>query len=303
MNKTSAWLLGTAAAVTLTAAAFLLWFGTGQDSSDRFDPAPRRAARPSASETAPPAVVAPAPDTTAPGQPLVISGLGANVSGVGTRPAAGVVVVSESAKRPTLTVRPGQVLATVNDVPLRLQDLMPLEPDTLAEREFTFDAEELQARLNSAIERELIAQSAEAWDVALTAHQRERLEEVYQRMLEKMNVGGEVEWSSVSLAQLEFQQRVLTAILLQENLLRQVAGLPRYPTTEMVWEHYREHILSYGVLPDNPQQAEALWKEFDQRIRRSLAPVLEQQYKDWVRQYLDVLKSEYNIQIAIQLPS
>ena len=123
-----------------------------------------------------------------------------------------------------LRVRAGRVLASVNGKPIELKDLVPLET---AEQEKTMAPEEYESRLNRAIEMELTYQSAAAERVDLTAEQKRRVESIPQKheatMQEYRKQG--LSWTSVTQAQLEFEKRVTSAQLLQQNLVARAAAV------------------------------------------------------------------------------
>src|SRR5262245_59095406 len=123
-----------------------------------------------------------------------------------------------------LRVHAGAVLANVNGKPIELKDLLPLEA---AEQEKTMTPDEFQSRLNRAIEMELTAQAAAASGVSLTAEQKRRVESLAQKQaatLQEYRQQG-ISWSSSTAAQLQFEKRVTSAQLLQQNLVASTAAV------------------------------------------------------------------------------
>ena len=117
-----------------------------------------------------------------------------------------------------MRVRADQVLAQVNDRAILLADLVPPRPD---EQEQAMTTEEYESRLNRAIELELTFQAAAAGGVDLTPEQKRRVNGVAQRheaALQEYRKQG-VTWSSVTPAQVEFEKRLTSALLLQQNLV------------------------------------------------------------------------------------
>jgi hypothetical protein len=115
-------------------------------------------------------------------------------------------------------IRADQVLAQVNDLAIRLADLVPLWLD---EQEQAMTVEEYESRLNRAVEMELTFQAAAARGVDLTPEQKKRVNGVAQKheaTFQEYRKQG-VTWSSVTPAQIEFEQRLTTALLLQQNLV------------------------------------------------------------------------------------
>lgn len=81
--------------------------------------------------------------------------------------------------------------------------------------------EDYDSRLNRAIEMELTFQAAAAQGVDLTPEQKKRVDGVAQRheaTLQEYRKQG-VTWSSVTPAQVEFEQRLTSALMLQQNLV------------------------------------------------------------------------------------
>src|SRR5438128_7446652 len=112
-----------------------------------------------------------------------------------------------------MRVRADQVLAKVNDQAILLKDLVPLRPD---DQEQAITSEEYELRLNRAIEMELALQAAAARGVDLTPEQKRRVDGIAQRheaTLQEYRKQG-VSWSSVTLAQVEFEKRLTSALML-----------------------------------------------------------------------------------------
>jgi len=81
--------------------------------------------------------------------------------------------------------------------------------------------EEYESRLNRAIEMELTFQAAAAYGVNLTPEQKQQVAGIAQRheaTLQEYRKQG-VTWSSVTAAQVDFEQRLTSALMLQQNLV------------------------------------------------------------------------------------
>ena len=135
-------------------------------------------------------------------------------------PSAAVVDLPEVAREPghTVPLSAGGVLARVNGRPIELKDLVPLEARETAR---AMTPEEYDSRLNRAIEMELTFQAAAAQGVDLTPEQKKRVDGLAQRQeatLQEYRKQG-VTWGSVTPAQVEFEQRLTSALLLQQNLV------------------------------------------------------------------------------------
>ena len=125
-------------------------------------------------------------------------------------------IASESAK--VVRVRADQILAKVNDRAIVLKNLVPLSAD---EQEQAMTSEEYESRLHRAIEMELTFQAAAARGVDLTPEQKKRVDGLAQKheaTLQEYRKQG-VTWSSVTPAQMEFEQRLTSALMLQQNLV------------------------------------------------------------------------------------
>ena len=125
-------------------------------------------------------------------------------------------------------VRADQVLARVNGSTIQLKDLVPLAPE---DTEKNMTPEEYESRLNRAIEMELTFQAAAAQGVGLTPEQKQRVDGIAQKheaTFQEYQKQG-ITWSSVTAAQLEFEQRLTYSLLLQQNLVAKEAGASPSP--------------------------------------------------------------------------
>lgn len=131
-----------------------------------------------------------------------------------------------------LRVNTAKVLATVNQTPLKLKDLMPVRSDEI-EKELT--PEQYAFRLQRAIEMELTFQAARDQGVELTAAQQQRVGQVAEgdkSDLEHYKKYG-LTWSSSSAEQMEFEKRLLSAQMLEQNLVAKKAALSPSPDPEI----------------------------------------------------------------------
>lgn len=144
-----------------------------------------------------------------------------------------------------IQLRADRVLAKVNDQVILLKDLVPLQPD---EQEQAMTSEEYQSRLNRAIEMELTFQAAAARRVDLTPEQKKRVDGVAQRheaTLQEYKKQG-VRWSSVTPAQVEFEKRLTSALMLQQNLVATEAHVvpASEPGVQARYDQARNKVLS-----------------------------------------------------------
>ena len=142
-------------------------------------------------------------------------------------------------------VRADRVLAKVNNQAILLKHLVPLQPD---EQEQTMTLEEYESRLNRAIEMELTFQAGRASGVDLTPEQKKRVEGIVQKhqtALQEYSKQG-VTWSFVTGAQVEFEQRLTSALMLQQNLVAIEARVA--PASDAIvhsrYEQSRSEVLS-----------------------------------------------------------
>ena len=137
-----------------------------------------------------------------------------------------------------------QVLVLVNQTPVQLRNLMPVAP---GETEKVLTYEEYESRLKRAIEMEVTFQAARAQGVELTAAQQQRLKGIAQGNqadLEHYRNYG-VSWSSIGPEQVEFEQRLLAAQMLEQNLVAKKAALAPSPDPDMQsrYEQARRELL------------------------------------------------------------
>jgi hypothetical protein len=142
-------------------------------------------------------------------------------------------------------VRADHVLAKVNDQAILLKDLVPLRTD---EQDQSMTLEEYESRLNRAIEMELTFQAAADQGVDLTPDQKKRVNAIrheHEAALQEYTKQG-VTWSSVTQAQVELEQRLTSALLLQQKLVAMVADVAPAPDPAVQgrYEQARSDVLS-----------------------------------------------------------
>ena len=125
-------------------------------------------------------------------------------------------------------VVPDQVLATVNKEPIQLRHLMPVGR---AEAESVLTPEEYGSRLQRAIDIEVVLQAARAGGVELTEAQQKRRDGVAagnQAELAHYQKHG-LSWSTTGPEQVEFEKRLLSAQMLEQNLVAKGSKLTPSP--------------------------------------------------------------------------
>jgi len=121
-----------------------------------------------------------------------------------------------------------QELGRVNGKLIHLKDLVPVLP---GESEKSMTPEQYDSRLARAIEAELVFQEAGRQSVGLTPQQQQRLDKIVQNheaTLEEYKKKG-ITWSSVGAAQMEFEKRLLSAQMVQQNLVAKKAAVSPSP--------------------------------------------------------------------------
>ena len=108
--------------------------------------------------------------------------------------------------------------------------------------------EEYDSRLNRAIEMELTFQAAAAQGVDLTPEQKQRVDGIAQKheaTFQEYQKQG-ITWSSVTAAQVEFEQRLTAALMLQQNLVAREAGVApaSEPGVQARYEQARIEVLN-----------------------------------------------------------
>jgi hypothetical protein len=154
-------------------------------------------------------------------------------------------------------VRTGEVLARVNEIPVQLHDLTAVSP---GETEIAMTDRQYRSRLRRAIETELTFQAARAQGVELTPAQQQRVDQTgadEASDLEQYKHYG-VTWSSGSAGQVEFEKRLLTAQLLEQNLVAKAASLAPSPDPEVQarYEQARRSLLNELQASANVSQPE-----------------------------------------------
>ena len=119
---------------------------------------------------------------------------------------------------------PDQVLATVNKEPIQLRHLMPVGEN---EAENVLTPEEYASRLQRAIDIEVVFQAARNAGVELT--------EAQQKRRNAINAGSQAElahyqkhglsWSTNGPGQVEFEKRLLSAQMLEQNMVAKASTL------------------------------------------------------------------------------
>lgn len=236
---------------------------------------------------APTAPVASAPERPASAPPVVAAPTAPKMKSV--VPEGGGAPVS------VVRVKPDQTLATVNGVAIMLKDLVPL-PAEKAGADQLMSAEMYGFLLNRAVEREVTFQAAQAQGVELTAAQRQRLAGLRARS--EAREPGVFDTVQQNPANVEFEQRDATGLLLQAALAEK-AGVPSpNVTAAQVQAYYQQHQADYAAPPTDPAQRKTAWEKIDQDVRAKLAPQLQAEYQERFQKFVEQLKAAAQIATA-----
>lgn len=129
---------------------------------------------------------------------------------------------------PGVKLRAGQVVATVNQIPITVADLVAVPADSA---DVTMEPAEYEARLAKAVDAELTLQAARRQGVGLQPAQQDRIAAIAQRHADAFAKYKEqgVTWSSVTPEQIALEERQVAAAVLQQNLVRKEAGVGPSP--------------------------------------------------------------------------
>jgi hypothetical protein len=129
-------------------------------------------------------------------------------------------------------IQPGQVLATVNQIPITVAELIPVQD---GQADVTMGAAEYDARLGRAVEAEVTLQAARRQGVGLQPMQQDRIAAIAQRYADAFTRYQEqgVTWSSVAPEQIALEERQMAAAVLQQNLVMKLAGVAPSPDPAM----------------------------------------------------------------------
>jgi hypothetical protein len=123
---------------------------------------------------------------------------------------------------------PDQVLATVNKESIKLRHLIPVSED---ETESVLTPEEYSSRLQRAIDIEVVLQAARNAGVDLTEAQQKRRDAIdagSQAELAHYQKHG-LSWSTTGPSHVEFEKRLLSAQMLEQNMVAKVSNLNPSP--------------------------------------------------------------------------
>jgi hypothetical protein len=214
-----------------------------------------------------------------------------------------LVLATEQARAKAIKIHPGQLLASVNGVPITLRDLIAVNHSESADTEHSMSEAQYNYLLERAIDRELAFQAAQQQGVKLSQSQQAELDQVERSIRGRSeNPSGDVLArlnSTASLeTEIEFEKRDAAGLLTQEALLEHSGGPPAHITEEMVTEYYQKNISLYGPLPTAPEERDAAWRQIDAQIRTDLKYTVLQAHQDALKDNMDRLKANAAIEVS-----
>lgn len=174
----------------------------------------------------------------------------------------------------TLRLHRDEVLASVNNHQIRLQDLFALDKAD-PRREYQLQAENVRYLLRRAIDRELVFQLAEKRGLQLNDSQNQQLS-AFISARHQMEPGGIARLNS-SDGETDFELRDEKAFMLQTALMASLGDSPNV-TEKQVSDYYQEHQSDFANQFDNAEPDQQQWQQIQFQIRQSLASVVRSNY-------------------------
>lgn len=204
-------------------------------------------------------------------------------------------VLQEGAEpKEVVRVRPEQVLAAVNGVPITLKDLAAV-PGASRGLEHTISASLYDTLLERAVVRQVAMQAAKAQGITLTAEQQAQLEKIKTELTASSD---EVKDLTMSSERLAFDLRDTEGRMLLVNLAARAGAPTAFVTEEQVQAYYEGHKADYGELPADPQEAEWAWRKIDREIRNVLVEDTTAAYQQAYDKVVEDLKAQATIAIT-----
>ena len=215
-----------------------------------------------------------------------------------------LVLATEQARAKAIKLRPGQLLASINGVPITLRDLIAVNPSEATDTEHSMSEAQYNYLLERAIDRELAFQAAQQQGVTLGQDQQAQLDQIERSIRARNeaqqsgNVVARLNSTASLETEIEFEKRDAAGLLTQEALLEHSGGPPAHITEEMVKEYYQKNVSLYGPLPAAPEERDAAWHQIDAQIRTDLKYTVLQAHQDALKDNMDRLKANAAIEIS-----
>lgn len=190
-----------------------------------------------------------------------------------------------------LRLHRNEVLASVNNHQIRLEDLFPLDK-TDPRREYQLQAENVRYLLKRAIDRELVFQIAEKRGLQLNDSQNQQLS-AFVSERHQMEPGGIARLNS-SEAGTEFELRDEKAFMLQTALMASLGNSPNV-TEQQVSDYFQQHRSDFANEFDNPEPNQQQWLQIQFQIRQSLAAEVRSTYNQELAAFMSQAEADAQI--------
>lgn len=192
-----------------------------------------------------------------------------------------------------LRLRREQVLASVNNQMIRLEDLFPLGTND-TRREFELQDGNFQYLLKRAIDRELVFQLAEKQGLHLNDSQTQQIS-AYTAERHEPEPGGIARLNN-SETGIQFELRDARAFMLQTALMASIGDSPNVTETQ-VSDYFQQHRSDFPESADNSQPDQPEWRQIQAQIRLLLAPVVRATYNQELTDFMS--RAEANAHIVM----
>ncbi|HXJ55743.1 MAG TPA: hypothetical protein VNU68_03670 [Verrucomicrobiae bacterium] len=208
---------------------------------------------------------------------------------------------------PVIAVGLGRTLATVNTTVITVKDLIPISAGAAAANQVMPPAT-YQFLLDRAIARELIFQAAKAKGIQFLnpdqARQRDAIRKATEaRDAAEAGVAVRLDVLANLDERIQFEQRDATSQFLLSTLLGPTGITSPNVTEAQVVEYYNAHSGDFPALPgpdSQPGERESAWRQISNDIRRILAPIVQAQFQQAVRTFIEQLKAQAQINVLVR---
>lgn len=189
----------------------------------------------------------------------------------GPAPGVNEVDLPEVDEGSTVVVKPNRPLAVVNGRPLTLTHLIAVPPGSTEGDGMKMSRDLYNARLQRAIDDEVVAQAAQSLGLDVAATQRAELERVNADHAKRRSAaeGLGTTWSSGSDESRALQASHQAAISLRQQLAERSGHSARMPSDAEARAHYDAHQEEYGPLSESGSPDKS-WAAMRARVRRDL---------------------------------
>jgi hypothetical protein len=213
--------------------------------------------------------------------------------------AAPTAGASKTSREPALAdvilkLRPGEVLASVNQHEITVRDLLPVN-ERAGGNEAEIPLETFRYLLDRAVNRELIFQAAKNAGIGLDESQKDQLASL--KSLRNQPEPGGTARLNYDARQADLELQDASAFLLQTALLA-AKGVSPNVTPDQVSNYYQEHHREFEELPSTTPAREQAWNEIDFQIRQRLAPDVRANFQSRLTAYMTQIRAEANVMVT-----